>query len=189
MQRKLFNNIPLDNPSGNSVNARRSRSFPLFGGQARYSFAQNYDRLSEELVNRYLEVIDSSANKDDSVYFGQVDMQYGGISDSDQVPPDYNSDNYALEENFETTASSPWVPNTTSPESDGQRLQSKKPDRYLFNNRQALIYGPGLGTSLSPKKSSETISKLNFTNLQKGSSEPGIQQIRANVDPPNFNNR
>jgi len=188
MQQKLFNNIPLENnTSGNSINARRSRSFPLFGGQSKYRFVSNYVQFSEELTNRYLEIINSTKNSDNSIYFGEVNMQFQGIRDSSQTPPDYNSDNYELQEDFKKTASSVWVPNTTSPDPSGQREDAQQEDRYVNNNKSSLIYGSGLGSSLSPKKSSEIISNLTFDNLQKGSSEPSNNQPSANVPQQNFN--
>ena len=125
-------------------------------------------------------VLRNTESKNNPDFPETVNMNYKG-------GPDYNSDNYELQEDFKKTASSVWVPNTTSPDPSGQREDAQQEDRYVNNNKSSLIYGSGLGSSLSPKKSSEIISNLTFDNLQKGSSEPSNNQPSANVPQQNFN--
>jgi hypothetical protein len=175
--RKLFNNVSLES-GGTSLERRRSRSFR--------SIETNLDTLSEVLVMRHRDILGDNPsvppiNNDSGIYFGTVDMSYSGLG-GQQIPPDYNPQDYDSK-----TASSPWVPNTTSPEQGAQRIDSLSEDRYIINKRQSLEYGSGEGAQLTPKKSSSIISKLSLDNLQLGSSQPKIDQPTANAPQPVFN--
>ena len=78
-----------------------------------------------------------------------VNMNYVG-------GPDYNDGDYDKKD-----ASSPWVPNTTSPDINGQRIDSAQEDRYT-EKRGAAPY-EGLGTLLDPAQSATDLTDKKLT--------------------------
>jgi hypothetical protein len=78
-----------------------------------------------------------------------VNMNYSG-------GPNYNPGDYDKKE-----SSSPWVPNTTSPDINGQRIDSAQEDRYT-EKRGAAPY-EGLGTLLDPAQSATDLTDKKLT--------------------------
>jgi hypothetical protein len=96
-------------------------------------------------------------------------MDYGGPG-GELKPLDYNDGN--LRDLNPTEVSSYWVPNTTSPKQDGNRLESIPDERYDDRNNVHRGSAPfsGQGSALNPKESSESIASQKFDNLSYGSS-------------------
>jgi hypothetical protein len=113
-------------------------------------------------------VLRNTESKNNPDFPETVNMNYEG-------GPDYNSDNYELQEDFKKTASSVWVPNTTSPDPSGQREDAQQEDRYV--NKRGSSPFEGLGTILDPAQSAANMTKVDKTlaNFIKGS-RPGATE-------------
>lgn len=109
-------------------------------------------------IDSVLRQSSASQNPD---FLGGVNMNYTG-------GPNYNSDDYNVPGEFKKTASSPWVPNTTSPNSSGQREDSIEEDRY--KDKQGTSPFTGMGTLLNPAQSASEIAATQNTlgSLMKG---------------------
>lgn len=155
-----FSNVPSDSRASSRSNiARLRRSYVL----PNPFIISGYDGLGSSLKEYYQNILSDSENKDSGHTFGTVNMNFGGVNNELQ-PPDYAGDIRNED------ASSHWVPNTTSPLQDGSRAQSIEDQKYT--NKAGTAPFVGLGSSLSPLKSSESISSQSLDNLSLGSSTP-----------------
>lgn len=161
-----FSNVPLDSRSSSKSNSNRlKRSFAL---PIPYNIS-HYQGLGLSLKAAYQNLLDDESNNDNGAYFGNVNMNYGGVN-SDLSPPDYQN---TIDKK---QASSHWVPNTTSPlpDTNNERRDANQDDRYTEKRGYAPFSGQG--TVLSPDTSRKSIATQNLDNLQLGSSNPNVVQ-------------